>query len=122
MTVLGPKTGNKIESGDGNIQAGGNVGIEPARHERMLQEARDELRVDLEAKFAEAKRADTAEREVLDLKIEVLQGKIAEYEKRLANPEVAFREFQRTNQDLKLRAFNLMHTRPRKSSSSILAV
>jgi tetratricopeptide (TPR) repeat protein len=98
--MLGPRTGNAITDGDGNIQAGGNVGIPPEQHERMLREAKTELRTDLEAKFEEAKRADAAEREALQLQIEVLQTKLAETERRLSDPDAAYREYQKKIREL----------------------
>ncbi|WP_179141897.1 tetratricopeptide repeat protein [Salibaculum halophilum] len=62
----------------------------------MLREAKAELRADLEAKFEEAKRADAAEREALRTQIDMLQTKLAETERRLADPEAAYREYQKT--------------------------
>ena len=98
--MIGPRTGNAITDGDGNIQAGGNVGIPPEQHERMLREAKAELRADLEAKFKEAKRADAAERDALQSKIEILQTKLAETERRLSDPGAAYREYQKKIREL----------------------
>ena len=90
------ETSNAAEGSQNVQQAGGDIhGIPPETHREMMKEARDEVRADLEAKFAEARRADAAEAKALRLEIEVLQGKLAEYERRVANPEAAYAEFKR---------------------------
>jgi len=61
-------------------------GISPAAHERMLNKALADLRSDLEAKSSADRRADQAV-------LELMQAKIAEFERRLADPAAAFAEY-----------------------------
>ncbi|MEP3786709.1 tetratricopeptide repeat protein [Ascidiaceihabitans sp.] len=73
-------------------QAGRDIhGIPPDQHERILNERLAELRSDLQDKFDAIKRADSAEAQI---EIMTLQRKVQEYERRVANPEFAYKEYQ----------------------------
>lgn len=88
-----PENSNSIENGSGNIQARDIHGITPEQHERMLDKRVAEVRADLEARFEESKRADAAERKLLEVEISGLRNEIAELERRLANPEDSYRQY-----------------------------
>ena len=62
-----------IRGGRGHTQI---VGFTQEEHEASLQKAREELRAELEAKFAETRRADEAEAKAARLEIELLQQKL----------------------------------------------
>ena len=93
--MLGPKSENEVKDSSNVNQAGRDInGISAAEHRKMLKTALKNQRSDLEAKFAESKRADTAERKLSQIEITTLRGQIAATEKKLSNPETAFAEYQ----------------------------
>ena len=85
--MIGPKTDNAVTDSQGVTQAGRDVhGIPPELHKEMMQTALATLRRDLEGKHAQSSRADTAE-------IALLNMKIAEQERRLANPAESYQAY-----------------------------
>ncbi|MEP3053376.1 MAG: tetratricopeptide repeat protein, partial [Ascidiaceihabitans sp.] len=86
------RTDNQVTDSTGVQQAGRDIhGIPPDQHERILNERLAELRSDLQDKFDAIKRADSAEAQI---EIMTLQRKVQEYERRVANPEFAYKEYQ----------------------------
>ncbi len=86
-------TDNSVVGSSRVQQAGGDIhGIPIELHAELLQNAKAELRNDLEAKFAESKRADAAGKKILKIQIQVLIEKVGELERQLANPEAAYQE------------------------------
>ena len=99
--MLGPKSDNKVTGSSNVTQAGGDIhGMTVLEHERMLTKALADLRSDLEAKFAESKRADKAERKVLEVESAELRNQIAELQKRLAYPEESYATYINRIQEL----------------------
>jgi len=98
--MIGRKTDSQVTDSSGVQQAGGNIiGIPPEQHERMMRDAKDQLRSDLEAKFTEAKRADEAERKLLQVEIVHLNAKIKDLAEKIAEPEKTYSLFvSRTKQ------------------------
>lgn len=92
--MIGPKTDNSVAGSTGVTQAGRDVhGIPPETHREMMQTALADLRKDLEDKHAEARRADSAELKMLQMQIDVLNSKISEQERRLADPEQSYQDY-----------------------------
>ncbi|MBO9465123.1 tetratricopeptide repeat protein [Tropicibacter sp. R15_0] len=89
--MLGDKTDNTVTGSSHVQQAGGNItGISPDLHREMLETALADLRKDLEAKHAEASRADRAELKMLNMQVDMLNTQIAEYQRKLADPEASY--------------------------------
>ncbi|SMX27674.1 photosystem I assembly protein Ycf3 [Pelagimonas phthalicica] len=89
--MLGDKTDNSVTGSSHVQQAGGNItGISPDLHREMLETALADLRKDLEAKHAEASRADRAELKMLNMQVDMLNAQIAELQRKLADPEASY--------------------------------
>lgn len=92
--MLGPKTENKVEDGDGNTQVGHNsgtmnVGLTFEQHQTALKEAVAQKAVDLE-------RAHGAEKALIQRELAELQGRFsnveADYQERLGELEALKRK------------------------------
>jgi len=93
--MIGPRTDNSIDGGSHNQQAGTitNHGISPADHAQMMRDQRDALQIGHDKALALLERATDAEKAALRGQITGLDQRIAEYERRLANPETAYAEY-----------------------------